>query len=344
MRRMTTITALSTATLLGAAICSPAALAKDAPPITDDSATEEHTTEEHTTEDSILAEAVEAGEELESLHSDLSMDLDIDAEYRSHHYQATMTGKGATDFSDGHYYMSATGDGEYESFQFYADGERAFGNNNALGWYELPTGDLASEGEGSSYRSVLADLESIEDDLDISQTGTGNSPQVTVRYSGNDREVFDAFAETFSMSWDGYRQADTSVEVEAVFDAETMHMTTFDFSVESDTVWGSDAMSISAEYSEFDEIDPIEIPSWVLDTAERNGQTDDWFEDEGIEEEELEEGLGIPGSSERDETAEDKGDEDDEAGEEQDGEEDPREGLGGDSRDRLEDDPWASHA
>ncbi|WP_261623371.1 DUF6612 family protein [Nesterenkonia marinintestina] len=329
MRRTTTATtatAVSTAAaaLIGTALCSPAALAKDAPPVD--------------TAPDVLGEVAETAEELEDLHTELSLTIDVDAEYRSHSYTATMTGEGAADFSDGHYRADVSGDGQYESVQIYSDGERAFANDNAYGWYETPSPDLSGDEEAPGYLALVDDLETVEDEFELTRTGTKSSPQYTLRYSGDDREVFEAFEETFSLTWEGYRQADTEMEIEVVVDADSMHMTSFDFGIESETVWGSDAMTIEAQFSEFDEVGPIEVPSWVVDEAERSGQTDDWFEDEGIDEEDLDDGLGMPGTSPED------GDLDDsDTGDSGDSDDSDDSDKSDDSEDSRSDDPWASN-
>lgn len=116
----------------------------------------------------------------------------------------------------------------------------------------------------ATYTDLIASLEEINELL----TSEVSDGELRLTYEGNDREVWDAFEEEFSLSIDGVSEEDVAVSMEAVFDEKTRYLTELilDIVGDSDTQNAESeqvTIHVTAEISEHDAVDMTEIEEQI---------------------------------------------------------------------------------
>lgn len=208
----------------------------------------------------------EAEEELESYTADLYLDVNasIGPDVLTDGQEDWLTFRVIGDFEEGHF---TSEDEEGTNQEFYFNGSDAYVIENGE-WVHYPDqGDEVTF--DADYATLIDSLVEIEDLLEAEVT----DGELRLSYEGNDREVWDAFEEEFSLSIDGIDEENVEKEIEATFDEETqyLHDLTLDISGsqgENDVELGSVSIYIEVEVSEHDEVDLSDIEEEVTQEAE----------------------------------------------------------------------------
>lgn len=110
------------------------------------------------------------------------------------------------------------------------------------------------------YPNVVDSLIEIEHLIETNQTGE----TLQLSYEGNDREVWDAFEEEFSLSISGVAEENIVITLEATMDSSTYYLQDLSLDIvgeesDGDMELGSVNITVDAQYDEHDEIDLTEI-------------------------------------------------------------------------------------
>ena len=118
----------------------------------------------------------------------------------------------------------------------------------------------------SFYPNIIDSLVEIEDLIEATHT----NGSVELFYEGNDREVWDAFEDEFSLSIDGVDEENINIALEAVLDDENYYLQEFRMDIlgeetDDDVQLGSINIQVDVDYYDHDNVDLSDIEAEVIE-------------------------------------------------------------------------------
>ncbi|UTR13251.1 hypothetical protein MM221_11380 [Salipaludibacillus sp. LMS25] len=204
-------------------------------------------------------------EDVENYHGEFVLTFELEAGlFSSQASEASFTVDMFETTQDSHGTIYSAADDTEETMEYYKVGEEAYMNTNDEGWENTSDSIDDFTNFDSDYNAMAGILEDIIEETEQ----TEEEKAYIYTFTGYNKAIYKAFEKPFSVELTGFDlESDTDLDVTITVSKDTFTIESIDYEITADNDLSSIFMTISVDYSDMNQLDPIEIPEKVIKEA-----------------------------------------------------------------------------
>ncbi|MCR6109255.1 hypothetical protein HXA35_02715 [Bacillus sp. A301a_S52] len=217
------------------------------------------------TQEDVIERISTSKEDVENYHGEFVLTFELEAGlYGSQASEASYSVDMFENTQDSHGIFNSVADDTEDSMEYYKVGEESYTNTNNEGWENTSDSIDDFTNFDSDYNAMVSILEDIIDKTEQSEEENA----YIYTYTGYDKTVYKAFEKPFSVELTGFDlENDTDLDVSITVSKDTFTIESMDYEILAENELGSIFMTVSVDYSNMNQLDPIEIPETVINEA-----------------------------------------------------------------------------